>query len=273
MSFISFRDIIQEENIDVPLASLLYARNIAYPDLNVDAYLHQLHLLSDQARQTVLPDTPVTKQSDDLARFLFNDQAFTGDKAAFADPRSSFLNDVLDNRRGIPITLSLIYLTLAEQLGIPAQGIGLPGHFIVAVFDGVRIIYRDPYNDGQTLTLEDCENLVRKTTGYDGRFLEDWLIPVTPQLILARMLNNLRITYAQMNRWEDTIAATEHLRLLQPDVTEYLRDLAIAHYNSGRLHRAAEFMEAYLQQTPDAPDAPMIRRMSSEIMARWARLN
>ncbi len=266
-----FKQEIQQSPINLAKAALVLARAVAYPDLDVAHYLARLDELAALAETAVSPHDSILTQADTLADFLFRQQGFQGNLAFYFDPRNSFFNEVLERRLGIPLTLSLLYVAIAERLGLPAFGVGMPGHFIVAVRVAGQDYYLDPFHEGKRLTMQDCAKLVRETTGYE--FNEAWLTPAEPIAILARMLNNLRNIYVQYQRWGEAAAVIELLTLVQPDVPHHLRDLGFVHFQNGAPHLAAHYLDAYLQEQPNAPDADSIQHNVSQAIDKWVRLN
>lgn len=269
----TFFDELRRTAVNVPRAGLRFAREIAYPDLDVAYYMARLDEL---ARKTAaaLPDAASDAvRAQAIADFLFQDEAFQGNAAHYEDPRNSYLNEVIERRLGIPISLSVIFVAVARRLGMEAYGIALPGHFIAGVRTGVHDVWLDPFHGGQRLSLADCERLVRETVGYEGPLDPRWLLPAEPRPILARMLNNLRLTYLQQERWSEVIAVLEHLREVQPDAPGHVRDLGLAHYQKGDLYPAARYLEQYLKEEPDTAEATAIRQNLTPAFSRWARLN
>ncbi len=269
----TFREAIQSEQVDLPVAALLFSREIAYPNLDLTQSLALLDGLASWARQLIDPEKPLIIQTRALAGFLFDRFGFRGNTADYEDPRNSYLNEVLERRLGIPISLSLLFITLAQEVGIPAYGIGLPGHFIVGIRDPLGNLFLDAFNGGQMLTLNDCSRLVKLSTGYSGELRNEWLAPVRPLDLLARMLNNLRIIYINRGSWLKALAVVEHLRMLQPDEPQHLRDLGLVHQESGSLRLAIRYYEQYLARLPNAPDAEAIRANLQITAQRLGRLN
>ncbi|MCI0399183.1 MAG: transglutaminase-like domain-containing protein [Chloroflexi bacterium] len=249
------------------------ARSVAYPDLDINHYLARLDQLAAEAQEMVSPADPAAIQAELLADFLFQQYDFRGNVTSYDDPRNSFLNEVLDRRLGIPITLSVVYIAVAERLGLAAYGISMPGHFIVGVRDGDRPYLFDPFHRGGRLSQADCARLIQQTTGYEGPFRQDWLEPAAPRDILVRMLNNLRLIYVQRAAWNEALSVIQHLRLAQPHVPEHLRDIGLVHYQTGSLSRALQWLEAYLRQAPNGPDASTIREGLRPALENWVRLN
>jgi len=269
----TFQHEIKTSPFNLPLAALLFAREIAYPQLDVAHYMAQLDALSQRAAQHIDGGEPVHIQAELLSEFLFREEGFQGNTAEYEDPRNSYLNEVLDRRLGIPISLSTIYITVAQRLEIPAYGVGMPGHFIVTVRDRNRELFFDPFHGGGRLSETDCARLVQLTVGYQGAFRENWLSPLSPVEILARMLNNLRLVYWQQAMWPKATAVIRHLHMLQPEAAEHIRDLGVAYYRAGDIRQAAHFLNAYLERDPDASDADMIRQGIARPLAEWVLLN
>lgn len=273
MSEWTFRDEISRSSINVPRAAFLFARDIHYPDLDVGSYMAQLDGLVSLTRAQILWDWPVFMQAEGVARFLFQEYGLQGSTADYFDPRNSYLNEVLDRRRGVPIALSVIFVYVCQRLGLAAHGVNLPGHFIAAVQDGETTLLFDPFHGGQRLTLAECADLVHRTSGYDGPFRKIWLLPAAGRETLARMLHNLRLIYIQDERWVLATAVVEHLRLLQPGTAEHVRDLGLLHYQVRHMRLAAQYLEEYAQLAPESAELKTIRRNVWAVFDRWVRAN
>ncbi len=274
-----FRNELQLAAINVPRAALQLARTIAYPTLDLAGYMMALHELSETAAETVDPQLPIPGQVERLSAFLFEEAGFRGNAAEYGDPRNSFLNEVIDRRLGIPITLSILYIDIAERLGIPAYGIGLPGHFIVGISGGLSShaqlsdLWIDPYHGGRRLDLNDCADLIRLATGYEGPLEASWFAPMPARDILARVLNNLRSSYVQTAQWKSAARVIQLLRQVQPKAAEHLRDLGLVYYHQRRLAQAAHYLNSYLDQSPNADDAQVIRDGMKDVLDSWVPLN
>jgi regulator of sirC expression with transglutaminase-like and TPR domain len=273
MQPVDFSEAIERKPLHLPTAALALARQVAYPNLDTGYYLSLMDELIDQAKDAVPTSSPVDMRGEALVDFLFGELRFQGNSGEYNDPRNSYLNDVLDRRLGIPITLSILYIEIAQRLEIPAYGIGLPGHFIVGIDTDDRSFFIDPFHAGRRLSMTDCVQMVELTTGYDGTFKPEWLQPVKPEDILARMLNNLRLIYLQNKTWEKALIIVELFRLVKPDSIDYLRDLGLIYHNTGSLHQAVALYEQYLQKAPDAPDFEAVKRNYQLATAYLARIN
>jgi regulator of sirC expression with transglutaminase-like and TPR domain len=261
------------DNLSPVCVGLLLAREVAYPELRPSEYLAQLDALAEQARPQVSAGETIEAQGAALAHFLFETVSFRGNRDDYTDPRNSYLNQVLERRLGLPITLSVIYLHLAEALGVPAFGVGLPGHFIVGVAGVEGTNYVDPFNAGRPLSLADCAALVQGAIGPQASFDPAWLRPTPPRDIVARMINNLRGFYVSVEDWPRAIAVMERLRALQPHQAAHVRDLGVLHYRAGALRHAAKLFNTYLARSPGAPDAEAVRQGRDRLLDELARLN
>jgi regulator of sirC expression with transglutaminase-like and TPR domain len=264
MTPLTFLQEIEGEPINLARAALRFSEEIRYPALNVDGYLAQIDYLAEDASRTIQPGENPLILAEQLAHYLFDTLAFWGNSQDYHDPRNSYLNEVLDRRLGLPISLSVVFLSLAEHLGLPAQGIGLPGHFIVSVQGVNGPLFLDPFHRGRILSVIDCARLVEISTGYSGPFQPNWLAPVGPREIITRMLYNLRNVYIQQNEWGMALKVVERLLALQPDKPDLLRDLGTIHRETGALRAAIEYYQRYLQLAPAAPDAALVRRNLQE---------
>ena len=261
------------DNLSPVRAGLLLARECAYPDLRPSDYLIRLQELAAEA-QTCLEICPTTAaKGTALAEFLFQTAGFRGNTDDYSDPRNSYLNQVLDRRLGLPIALSVVFLDLAEQLGLPASGVGMPGHFIVSVRGDDGPCYLDPFNAGRPLTVDECAVLVRGALGRVVVFDPNWLSPTPKRDIVARMLNNLRGFYVSVEDWPLAIRIVERLAVLQPAAAVHVRDLGVLHYRNGAVGRASELFNEYLRRSPGAPDAEAVRNGRDRLREELARLN
>ncbi len=270
---LSFAQMVQRPSLDLPHAALLLAKELAYPQLDTAKYLQKLNDLADRAAQRVLLNDATAVRAELLSDFLFKEELFSGNTAAYDDPRNSYLNIVLERRLGIPISLSLLYLGVADRLQLPAFGVGLPGHFIVGGAVRGDTLFFDPFHGGGRLSAADCARLVELTVGYTGVFQDEWLTAVSSHDILARILNNLRIIFTQRQQWPKAIAVIEHMRQIQPHNPHHLRELGVIYYQQGDIHRAATLLDAYLQKAPNATDAQTIRQGMAAAINKWASQN
>jgi regulator of sirC expression with transglutaminase-like and TPR domain len=253
-------------------ANLLFAREIAYPGLKPSRYLETLDAWTERVAPSCENGSTVERALC-LSSFLFHEIGLRGNDDDYYDPRNSYLNAVIDRRLGLPIALSVLYIEMARRVGLPAFGVGLPGHFIVGLEDPGESCLLDPFHGGMLLTRDDAAALVRNVTGFGGPLDPGWLKPVRVQDILIRMLLNLRGSYLRREDWSAAILVLERLRLLQPKEAGHLRDMGLICQRSGALRRATEYLADYLVIAADAPDADAIRQTLNALHRQAARLN
>lgn len=268
-----------EEQWNLDRAALLIAQE-AYPDLAVEQYLRRLDALAETTRG-YLPHVAghAMWSRDDVLRavreVLVDREGFGGNEEDYHDPRNSFLNEVLDRRVGLPITLSLVYMEVSRRLDVPAQGIGLPGHFIVGWPpdrpDG-EMRYLDPFHGGRELTVDDCGELFREMFGTDIPFSEDLLQAVSKRALIARILRNLKLRYVGGQQFQLALDAVERILLVEPVAAE-VRDRSVILAHMGQLSAAWSDLQAYVQAAPDYPDVEQVRELADRIWRNLGRMN
>ncbi|MBZ5639815.1 MAG: tetratricopeptide repeat protein [Acidobacteriia bacterium] len=246
------------EDFDLLEACLLVAAE-EFPGLDVAAEADRVDAMGRQARPGVAPLANFFARLDAMRTFLFDELGFRGNADQFDDPRNSFLNEVLNRRAGIPITLSILYVEVARRAGIEASGVALPGHFVVRVGDATRATFVDPFHGGHVITEDDCRELSAKTTGRASLFRQEMLLGASAPAILARLLHNLKRVYLAREDYSRAHAAVDRLLIVSPDDHSEIRDRGFLHAHLGRNGAAVADLEAYLSLAPRAPDAESVR--------------
>jgi regulator of sirC expression with transglutaminase-like and TPR domain len=257
--------------LDLARAALTIAR-WEYPALDVNAYLERLDGLArgvDGSRRSTDPLGRLHR----LREYLFVEQGFTGNREDYYDPRNSFLNDVLDRRQGIPITLSLVLIEVGKRLGLAVEGIGLPGHFIAgARLDDSQILL-DPFNGGALLTPESCEQLVGRVLGRKVTLTQEHYAPISGRQLLGRMLANLKAIYWQREAWDKVVGVIDRLLVLDPKAAGEWRDRGMAWSNMGEIQRGLADLERYLTEFPNSTDHEAVKGHLRKARQKLAQLN
>jgi len=208
-----------------------------------------------------------------MNQYLFEELGFRGNASEYYDPRNSCLDEVLDRRTGIPITLSVVYIEVARRLGRPVFGIGLPGHFVVQYDDGEYSTFIDPFHEGKLLTEVDCHRLAREITGVDTVEDPSTLAPVGDRYILVRMLNNLRSAYFRAKQYGKMAQVMDLLLEAFPSNADYYKARGVARLHLREFGAAKSDLELYLKHEPEAADRAEVTKQL-EAIHRWlARLN
>jgi len=233
-----------------PVEGALLVAQLEYPDLDRPVYRRQLETMRGEAAEFRRGDT--LDRITGLNQLFFERWGFRGNREDYYDPRNSCLNDVLDRRMGIPITLSLVYIEVARGAALPLVGIGMPGHFLVGMADRSDL-YLDAFNGGTLLTRADCAARLRELNP-ELAFRPGFLDPTGPRQILTRMLNNLLGIYAGASLYAKALGALEMIQCLEPDAPEWLRQRGLVQAQLKNYSRAIADLERYLALVPDASD-------------------
>lgn len=257
--------------VDLARAALAIAR-WEYAGLDAEPYLERLDALArgvDGRRRSTDPVGRLHR----LREYLFVEQGFAGNRKDFFDPRNSFLNDVLDRRQGIPISLSLVLIEVGKRLGLAVEGIGLPGHFVAGARFGDSQILLDPFNAGALLTPEACERLVGRALGRKVALKPENFAAVTRRKFLARMLANLKGIYWQREAWDRVVGVIDRLLVLDPKAAGEWRDRGLAWSNMGEVRRGLVDWERYLTEFPNAADHEAVKGHLRKARQKLAQLN
>ncbi|MGB8647123.1 MAG: transglutaminase-like domain-containing protein [Anaerolineae bacterium] len=264
MNYTEWRRLFEREvrrppsEIDLARAALLIATD-QYPDLEIDKYLALLGRMADVVRARLPQDRIPNVCVETLNTYLFRELGFEGNRDQYYDPLNSYLNDVLERRTGLPITLSVLYIAIGRRLGLPLHGVGLPGHFIVKYEDDRARILIDPFNRGMILDESGVEARVRDTFHSQAHFDPEWLTTVDARYILARVLYNLKALFVPNRDFKRAWQVVDKLLLLEPRSSENIREMGLLSIQVGAYRQAVSYLEEYLLSHPDAPDADQLR--------------
>ena len=262
---------------ELPLldTALLIARD-EYPDLDAGAITAQVDTYAEALRPVVAGDVDLPSRLTAINRYLFDEVGFTANVDQYDDPRNSYLNQVVDRKLGIPISLAVVQMEVTRRLGMPLDGVSFPGHFLVRlpVDDGILVL--DPYNKGRPVSADELRERASPHLGGqapDDQQLLQILAPATHRMILMRMLRNLKGLYVEAGDWERVARSADRLLKLSPDTAEAVRDRGLAYRELGHAKGAREDLARYLQLLPEADDAEAIRIALIELGAGSIRLN
>ncbi len=249
-----------DEHIDLERAALYIAQE-AYPNLDIEEYVAALDTMAEEVRGRLPVEDYPLRTLQVLNQYLYEDLGFQGNQDDYYNPKNSFLNDVIDRRTGIPISLSLLYLSLAQRIAFPMVGVGLPGHFLIRPLQHQMQIFVDAFDQGEILFAQDCEALLQKMFGDRLVMREQFLAPVTHRQFLARMLTNLKAIYAAEANLEGVLAAVERILILFPDAPVELRDRGMIFFRLQRWVEARQDLEQYLFMLPTATDRRIVENI------------
>jgi regulator of sirC expression with transglutaminase-like and TPR domain len=246
-------------------AALAIAR-VEYPSLDTAPYLQRLERMGEAAAGRLQRDNP--SQIATLNAYLYEELGFSGNREHYDDPRNSFLNEVLDRRLGISISLAAIYLEIGRRAGMRLEGVNFPGHFLVRAPAGTGApraddLIIDPFHAGALLSEVDCRHLLRQHVGEDAAFDRALFATATRQQIVVRMLVNLKRLYVRMRSFPQARAIADLLLAVDPSALLELRDRGLLAYHMEDFSAALKDLEAYLRLMPRAEGTDLEREIAS----------
>jgi regulator of sirC expression with transglutaminase-like and TPR domain len=259
-----FSSLVADDSGFALLEAAISVAQDEYPQLDAQGVLMQVDTLADRLRRRIPVDAVPLQKLRFLNRYFFQELGFSGNVNDYYDPRNSYLHEVINTRRGIPITLALLYAEFANQAGLVARGVSFPGHFLVKLRMPRGEVIIDPFN-GHSLSREDLEERLtpyRRQRGLVGDFeapLGLFLQTAPARDVLARLLRNLKEVHRGAQDWMRLLAVQERLVILLPQAWDERRDRGLAWAEIGADDSAASDLAVYLDHCGDADDAPALR--------------
>jgi regulator of sirC expression with transglutaminase-like and TPR domain len=247
-----------EDKIDLCRAALTVALT-DYPDLDIGAYLGRIDQLAVEVMRRSDSDDDVYHSIAALNQVLFRQHGFRGNRGDYYNPKNSFLNDVIDRKTGIPITLSVLYIEVARRIGIALDGVGFPGHFLVKYGRGHEQIFIDPFDQGEIKSPEELSRILDHLSGRKVALKPQFLESTSNKQILKRILMNLKAIYLRNHALGEALSVLDRLIILDPAAAEEIRDRGAVYLQLECFSQAREDFESYLRLAPNARDAAAIR--------------
>ncbi|MDQ0142190.1 SirB1 family protein [Cupriavidus necator] len=273
-----FASLVADEN-GIPLTeTALSIAQDAYPDLDLQGELAALDVLALRLKRRIAEGTPAIQRLRLLNHFFYRDLGFGANANDYYDPDNSYLNVVLRQRRGIPISLAVLHMELGQQIGLPLKGVSFPNHFLLRMTIPAGEVILDPLT-GETLSKEQLQEMLDPYLEREG--ISDasqvplglFLRAASHREIIARMLRNLKAIYLQESRWQRLLAVQNRLVILLPGSIEEVRDRGLAYANLECFRPALADLEAYVQARPDAADIGQIRERMPALRMMSRTLN
>lgn len=264
-----------DDEIDLVEAALVIAAG-EYHDLDIDAYVERLDAMAATLKRRLRPDISTTDSIIALNHYLFGELGFAGNAAEYYDPRNSFLNDVLDRKLGIPITLSVVYIEIGRRTGLPLHGVSFPANFLVKCVLRDGAILLDPYAKGASLGLDDLRQrlqTLRRGIEFEPAAVKTMLAAASKREILVRMLRNLKGIYLHQGELGKALAAVDRIIALAPKAADEYRDRGRLYLELECFRAALADFQSYLLLNPEAEDAGEVQRKAVELRQLAARLN
>ena len=249
----------------IPLAEgALWIAAESKPGTDVADSLAKLQTLAEDLRPRIESCLSARAKIDLLNRALFHEEGFKGNEGDYSSPSNSYLDAVLESRQGIPITLSILYLDIAERLGLECQGVGFPGHFLVKAYAEEGEIIVDPFV-GRTIEIADCKARLARATGQKLAFHPRMLNPTPSKGILQRVLRNLKLIHLAKKEFEAALGCSERILLLAGDDLSELRDRALIYRELECTGPALADLERYLAYAPNDPQSAALGQIARDL--------
>jgi regulator of sirC expression with transglutaminase-like and TPR domain len=257
-----------EAELDLAQAALLIAAE-EYAELRPSVYLNQIARMSTELKRRIKTEVEPRRVVETANSYFFEELQFKGNREEYYDPRNSFLNEVMDRRVGIPITLAVLYVAVGEGAGLPVRGVGMPGHFLVKYAPAAvgLEVFIDAFN-GRTLTRAECTKMLQEMYGGTVEMRPALLEPSTKRQILARMLNNLKSLYLSASDLARALAASDRIMLTDPYLTSEWRDHGLIQFQLRRDTAALKDFGRYLDVRPEPEDASRVRQLRGQLISR-----
>jgi regulator of sirC expression with transglutaminase-like and TPR domain len=270
----------EDSRIDLARACLMIAQD-AYPGLDVERYLGEIERMAHRLRGRVAQEQGAEERVVALNQFLFDDLGYWGNTEDYYDPRNSYLNEVLERRTGIPLTLSILYMELGRRIGLPLQGVSFPGHFLVRLRLRRGTLVLDPFSGGAPQSEDELRQRLQRVIPEGATDnvpvaalpLDQFLEPAGNRQILARLLRNLKGIYREADKPQSMLDVLNRMVLVAPDASAELRDRGIVYQRLECYRAALQDLKDYAEREPDAPDQDEVRVRLMELSALCARLN
>ena len=265
-----FASLVQSDDHFPLLETAVCLAQDEYPELDVQQVLGDVDQLLARLKRRLPADAGPLQRLRVLNQFFFRDLSFGGNVNDYYDPDNSYLNAVLRTRRGIPISLAVLWMELAQGLSLHARGVGFPGHFMVKVNLPKGQVVIDPFT-GQSLSREELADRLEPYKRRSG-LVEEFEVPLglylqaaPPRDIIARMLRNLKEIHQTQEDWVRLIAVQDRLVVLLPEAWSEFRDRGLAHAEQGNSQRAVRDLETYLIHAEEALDIDVIADRVAEL--------
>ncbi len=284
-----FSNLLAREDGEIELArACLQIAEDAYPGLDVDGYVGEIERFAKRLRARLGIDAPAEDRIIALNEFLFDDLGFGGNPDDYYDPRNSYLNEVIDRRRGIPITLSVLYMEIGRRIELPLEGVSFPGHFLVRLPMRGGTLVLDPYAGGLPQSEPELRERLKRVIprGATSEWkqaakgipvaelpLDQFLEPASNRQILARLLRNLKGVYREKDRPERLLQVLNRMLIVAPESAAERRDRGYLYHRLECWRPALQDLADYLEREPDAADLDEVRAKVMELSRRCAQLN
>ena len=256
---------VKNPNFNLVEKCLKFAQILEYPDLDVDEYIQKINRIGISLKESISDVKNPTYLISMLNEHLFENLGFSGDDDDYFNPKNNFLNEVIDKKVGLPITISILYVEVAKIIGLDLKIIGFPSHILVKYNEEMIL---DPFYDGVLLDVDDLQVIL--DTNFDGqlKFKPEFLDEIESEQILLRMTRNLKNSYVQSFAHDKALRCANMILAIEPEAPEDIRDKGILEGRLLNFETALKYLNKYLEISPNAEDIDFILEMIRSIKAK-----
>ncbi len=256
---------VTNPNFNLVEKCLKFAQILDHPDLNIEKYIQKINQMGRTLRESISDVKNPTYLISILNEFLFDNLGFVGEVDDYYNPKNNFLNEVIDKKSGLPITLSILYVEIAKFIGLDLKIIGFPSHVLVKYNEEMIL---DPFNDGRLLSVEDLQEILDRN--FDGQidFVPEFLDEMTTEQVLVRLARNLKNSYFQSYANEKALKCVNMTLAIEPESPEDVRDKGILEEKLLNHDTALKYLNQYLEINPNAEDVDFILELIRTIKTK-----
>ena len=256
---------VKNPNFNLVEKCLKFAQLLEYPDLNVDEYIQKINRMGKSLKESISDVSNPTYLISMLNEHLFENLGFGGDDDDYFNPKNNFLNEVIDRKSGLPITISILYVEIAKFIGLELKIVGFPSHVLVKYNEEMIL---DPFYDGRLLDVDDLQEILDANYGGQIEFQPEFLDEISSEQILIRMTRNLKNSYVQSYVYDKALRCTNMVLAIEPESPEDIRDKGILEERLLNSETALKYLNKYLEINPNAEDVDFILELIRSIKTK-----
>ena len=256
---------VKNQNFNLVEKCLKFAQILEYPDLNVDEYIQKINQISKSLKESISDIKNPTYLISMLNEHLFENLGYSGDYIDYDNPKNNFLNEVVDKKIGLPITISILYVEIAKFIGLDLKIVGFPSHILVKYNEEMIL---DPFYDGRLLDVDDLQEILDNNFDEQLEFKPEFLDEINSEQILIRLTRNLKNSYVQSFVYDKALRCVNMALAIEPESPEDIRDKGILEERLLNSEKALKYLNKYLEINPNAEDVDFILELIRSIKTK-----
>ncbi|HUU47586.1 MAG TPA: transglutaminase-like domain-containing protein [Nitrosopumilaceae archaeon] len=249
---------VRNPNFNLVEKCLKFAQILEYPDLDIEEYIQKINQIGIILKESTSDVKNPTYLVSILNEFLFDNLGYVGEMDDYYNPKNNFLNEVIDKKSGLPITMSVLYVEIAKFIGLDLKIVGFPSHVLVKYSEEMIL---DPFNDGRLLDIDDLQEILDRNFDGQFEFEPDFLDEITAEQVLVRLARNLKNSYFQSYANEKALKCVNMTLAIEPESPEDIRDKGVLEEKLLNHDIALKYLNQYLEINPNAEDVDFILEM------------